>query len=261
MRGACRRSTTWFRCRWICGRRSTRTCGWNRGWRGCSAALEFSRAGLRKATRPRLAQIVERREDLLPALPVVLGLVVGQSGMSQPDFGTAALGLHFYAYDALEPVSSLGHPGLLEEPRALQSGEPSVMGPPLALPFHFGMPEAVDPRVHDQAGGLEPVLHVCGIGPRAEYALRCGLQLAGGGDGLGHVSSPLPGMRLAHPDSRSRTARTARSTGRSPGAAPPAARGGARGRHGAAAGGLPVPAPSGAWRRRSAKWETAPLHR
>src|SRR5438105_6287145 len=165
MRGACRRSTTWFRCRWICGRRSTRTYGWNRGWRGCSAALEYSRAGLRKATRPRLAQIVERRKDLLPALPVILGLVVGQSGMSQPDFGAAALRLELHAHYGLETVGRLGHPGLLEETRALQAGEPPVMGPALALPLHFGVPEAVDLRVHDQARGLEPAFHVRGIGP------------------------------------------------------------------------------------------------
>src|SRR5438128_248218 len=36
MRGGCRRSTIWYRCRWICGRRNTATQGWSRGWRGCS---------------------------------------------------------------------------------------------------------------------------------------------------------------------------------------------------------------------------------
>src|SRR5438128_4699124 len=315
MRGGCRRSTIWYRCRWICGRRNTATQGWSRGWRGCSgqspdsacengslfyflhrelglskgaahyrqtaaklvqrfpeiveplrdgrlcitsivplakvltpenrketlprffqrskreamavaAAIQpataaphrdvvtavrpasagyevstpppsaaapptpsapplvqpvelnapapslHSRPARRDAAEPltaelsrlhitvsrRSAQVVERREDLLPALAVVLGLVVGQSGMGQPDFGAAALGLQFHAHDALEAMRGLGHPCLLEQTGALQASEPSVVGPALALPFHFRVPEAVHLGVHDQAGRLEPAL-------------------------------------------------------------------------------------------------------
>ncbi|OLD09405.1 MAG: hypothetical protein AUI90_04185 [Deltaproteobacteria bacterium 13_1_40CM_3_69_14] len=44
-------------------------------------------------------QTAPERKPSSPA--VVLGLVVGQSGMGQPDFGAAALGLQFHAHDAL----------------------------------------------------------------------------------------------------------------------------------------------------------------
>src|SRR2546427_12558402 len=157
-------------------------------------------------------QTAPERKPSSPA--VVLGLVVGQSGMGQPDFGAAALGLQFHAHDALEAMRGLGHPCLLEQTGALQASEPSVVGPARALPCHFRVPEAVHLGVHDQAGRLEPALHVRGIGPRAEHALRRGLELTGEGDGLRHVSPPLPGMRPGHPASRSRTARSPRATGR-----------------------------------------------
>jgi len=141
-----------------------------------------------------LTQIVERREDVFPALPVVSpphhpGARSGSALTSVPP----PLASNSTRTRVSRPWVASDIHVCSKQPRALQARETTVVGPALPLPLDLGMPEPVHLRVHDQAGRLEPALHVGRIGPGAD-ALGSGLELAGGGDGLGHLSPPFPGM-------------------------------------------------------------------